>query len=648
MKKQLLSVLFAALSAGAVNAQTNILVEDFEGGALPSGWSIITSATDGGWKFGANTALQSTSFPIDAHTLIAATNDDACNCDKSNDILVTPALDLSTYTNVFLDFQAYYFNLAYQGITEEAKIVASTDGGLTWTDVTVIPANTSSWESKVVNLTAYAGNNNVKIGFKYDDGGGWLYGCGIDDVHIYEPAQGTDLSLFSMIVGKNDPRPVFTAYTKYLSGLPLSVQVTVTNLGTSPITSFDFSWTDGTNTNNQSITGVNIAPLANYTFTATSNYTTLAGNVTIDGTISNINNGASELSTTNNAGTQNVEGVTPDPDRHFFAEEATGTWCQWCPRGAVFMDYMKETYGNTFVGIAVHNADPMVVSAYDQAMGIVISGYPSVVADHVNVIDPSDLEASMLDVIANPVHCTVSGTATVNAATNAMNIDLSTTFMMSMSGDYRFMAVVAEDSVTGTAATYNQTNAYGNNANGPMGGFESFGTSVPAASMNYNFVNRALLGGWAGQTGSIPGSVVAATPYTYSFTTTATGTWDKSQLYVAAVVLDAATGEALNAIQIPVVVVTGIEDADNNFAGSYVWPTATTDNLNMMLNLKNSNNVVITVTDMTGKLVMTQNLGNIAAGKNKMTWNVANLAAGMYNISATSAEGRMSMKFVKN
>lgn len=48
-------------------------------------------------------------------------------------------------------------------------------------------------------------------------------------------------------------------------------------------------------------------------------------------------------------------------------EEATGTWCQWCPYGAVALDYYSHKYpasgtGNKVIGIAIHDNDPMQIS----------------------------------------------------------------------------------------------------------------------------------------------------------------------------------------------------------------------------------------------------------------------------------------------
>ena len=163
----------------------NILTEDFEGGSVPAGWSNITQATDGGWVVGNNVSVQSTSFPIPAHTLMAATNDDKCNCNKSNDIFLTPPMNLTTFSTVFMSYECFYFNLAYQGLVEEAKIFATSDNGVIFTDLQVVSANSGNgWQSNLVDLSTVAGNANVQIGFKYNDKGSWLYGWSIDNVVI--------------------------------------------------------------------------------------------------------------------------------------------------------------------------------------------------------------------------------------------------------------------------------------------------------------------------------------------------------------------------------------------------------------------------------------------------------------------------------
>src|SRR5688572_19120841 len=107
MKKLLLaSALVGCL--GLLNAQTTFLNEDFESGSMPGSWTQVTLATDGGWLVGNNTTLQSQYWPIPAHTVMAATNDDGCDCDKSNDLLKTASLNLSTAAMVHLATDIYF------------------------------------------------------------------------------------------------------------------------------------------------------------------------------------------------------------------------------------------------------------------------------------------------------------------------------------------------------------------------------------------------------------------------------------------------------------------------------------------------------------------------------------------------------------
>ena len=110
-------------------AQT-ILSEDFESGS-PGAWSQTTNATDGGWLFGTAATMSSTYWAVNTSntTNIAASNDDNCNCDKSVDYFITPTLDLSSSSSVFMNFDVYFGGYTYGGATEVLTIEASTNGG---------------------------------------------------------------------------------------------------------------------------------------------------------------------------------------------------------------------------------------------------------------------------------------------------------------------------------------------------------------------------------------------------------------------------------------------------------------------------------------------------------------------------------------
>ena len=643
--KRILLLCSLILCLGVVRGQV-FYSQDFEGTGLPTGWNQTTMANDGGWNFGTNTQLQSQSFPIVAHTKMAATNDDACNCNKSSDLLYTMSIDLSSAgSQVFMSYECFYFNLTYQGVTEEAKIVVSIDAGTTWTDVTVVPANGgTTWQTNFVDLSAFSGNADVRVGFLYDDGGGWLYGWAIDDISVFSPATGVDLAVSTVAIGKTDPTPAFTDFVKYVTGLLLDVQVTVSNVASMDITSFDVSWTDGTNMYNQTISGVNISSFQQYTFMSTTPYTTLAGNQSVDVTISNVNSGATELSTANNTEAHAIEGVSAHPDAHYVAEEGTGTWCGWCPRGDVFMHYMRESYPNEFVGVAVHNGDPMTVAAYDGGLGI--SAFPAVRINRQATIDPSELEFDFIDRISTAPPVVISGTAVYNASTSELTVDLTGNFTQALNGDFRFSAVLKEDSVHVISSGYNQVNYYANNAAGLMGGFENMPATISSALMYYDFVGRALMGTFSGQAGSLPASIAMGSTHSYQFTYTVPATFATNFLTVSGFVLNGSNGYVLNAIDIPVVITTGINEASTQTAVS-LYPNPVTDRINLVATLANAQEVTITITDAVGNLISSSNKGMLGAGVHFLEENVSSLSSGIYMLSVETSQGITVKKFTK-
>ena len=87
-----------------LKAQT-VLQEDFEAGTLPANWSKSSNATDGGWQINNPGALSSQYWPIASNGSgqIAATNDDACNCNKREDYLISPTLDFSGLSSIAIE-----------------------------------------------------------------------------------------------------------------------------------------------------------------------------------------------------------------------------------------------------------------------------------------------------------------------------------------------------------------------------------------------------------------------------------------------------------------------------------------------------------------------------------------------------------------
>ena len=161
-------------------------LKDFENNAL-SPYTTTNSAAATPFQIdnAAGASSSSWTVPNTNGSLMAYVNDDDCNCNMSDVRLITPVLDFSLYDSCVLSFDVFYLEKTYQGITEDARILISTNGGSNYTDIYNMPSATA-WTNRSINLTSYTGPgfNNVKIAFQYKDGGGWLYGLALDNIKL--------------------------------------------------------------------------------------------------------------------------------------------------------------------------------------------------------------------------------------------------------------------------------------------------------------------------------------------------------------------------------------------------------------------------------------------------------------------------------
>ena len=279
MNPKIIIITFLTFLISNLSAQVILLQEDFENGSFPDNWSQTTNATDGGWLVGTNTELQSSDFPIVANTQILVTNDDACDCDKSVDYLIFPQLDLSNYSTIFFTADFFYFQLSYQGAQESLSFVYRNNEAESWNVLQAIEPNTiaGSWETRTFDLSEISGSN-VQLGIHYNDGAGWTFGCGLDDILVYEPAS-VEAELTSLDI------------TEYVQ-IPNTVSIsgTNTNLGLETINSLEIMWSDGENEFSETITGINIPTLGSYNFTHSDEFISSAeGNTNITVTIVSVN-----------------------------------------------------------------------------------------------------------------------------------------------------------------------------------------------------------------------------------------------------------------------------------------------------------------------------------------------------------------------
>ncbi|MDR0507946.1 MAG: Omp28-related outer membrane protein [Dysgonamonadaceae bacterium] len=289
-----------------------------------------------------------------------------------------------------------------------------------------------------------------------------------------------------------------------------------------------------------------IAPMSSQNFTVLADAVDASGVYKLTVALLELN-GREDTYRTNNSKSVDLEVLPKLFVKRIVMEEGTGTWCSWCPRGAVGMAKMKALYPETFIGISIHNSDPMMVADYDLAMRQrFFSGYPQMVINRKIELsgDPYfDAENFYKKETENMSRIGVELNAGFTDETKtAIDAVTSITFAYSASDvDLQLAYVLTESGITG----YPQSNAYANTGES-MGGYENMPGTID--NFVHNDVARGIYPGFHGEKNSIPASVVELTPVKHSYTITLPSTiHNKDSLELAVILLDVATGRIINA-----------------------------------------------------------------------------------------------------
>ena len=231
-------------------------------------------------------------------------------------------------------------------------------------------------------------------------------------------------------------------------------------------------------------------------------------------------------------------------------EEWTGTWCKWCVRGIVSMEYMREKYSDQdFIGIAVHDRDDMTVSSFSGFISKYANAYPGSIINR--KIKESSTEKSAWESNYEIVRLSRAlAEVKVKAWYDEENPDIitavsTTTFGLDKTNArYRLSFVLVEDQV----GPYAQSNAYAWGST-EMGGWEKQGSTV---MWLYNDVARET-DSWNGKKNSVPATIEKLTPYYYVSELSTANISDISNCSVVALLLDTESGAIVNACKTDVI-----------------------------------------------------------------------------------------------
>jgi hypothetical protein len=611
-----------------LQAQIVLFSEDFNLGSIPS--NFTTYDLDGLTPSSAvtNYCPFTGSFVVCQFggDTFAASSSSFTSAGTANDWMSTPSIALGSNNNSkFLLFDTRSGDPSY---LDGVEIYVSTTGNTPQDFLTSTALYNStgigepvSWTTRSVDLSAYSGQT-IYIGFRnntYDK-----LVLGIDNIKVLELSDNNaELSSLNF--------PQYTTIPALFD-----IEGTITNVGGNTINSMDITWTDGTNSYTDNLTGLNIPFNDLYNFTHNTQLNLVnSGSQNITVTIDNINANI-DPDTSNNSLTTIINTVPFVPTKRVLFEESGGTWCPFCPQGIVAMESIEQQFPLTAIPIAVHNADMMTNNLYDQ--NINVTNWPSVRIDRAILGSgtQSTTAESFLQYYSDRINIfspvEINANAVFDAETRNISIDLSGQFAINLTGDYRFNAIILENEV----GPYNQQNNYVGiqpQLIAPISGvnFSSGGNPI---NIKFDNVAREILGGYDGIAGSLPNTITEGATYTYQYTHTLASNYNENNIKVVGIIIEHNTGEILNAIKVDVAIlteplVTNLPENQNLI----IYPSPTKNEI-----LIKGEFETLKIYNILGKMVLKSN--------KKRSINVSQLNNGIYTVKIKNKTTIISKNFI--
>lgn len=525
-----------------------------------------------------------------------------------------------------------------------------------------LPANGWSYWSIVLEETT----NNIYIVDQRTANGNVALTVGIQ----VSTTDYTEVSSGLASLAGNDPTAVDNSYYEFILGTPpngdvsaieenvvgvvqpntpVTIEGLFRNMGVTAISSADFNYTVNSGTAvTDPITPSISSGQSKIVASPTSWTPSTAGVYTVEMWLSNVN-GAADPNPANDKVTAKVVVTSTPPERKPFIEERTGTWCQWCPRGLVAMEYMGMNHSETSVLVAVHNSvsswpDPMTVPHYDQFMS---GAFPTFTIDRIDaglgIGTGSNMEA------AHDARRLITPEATleitnVDLTNNTVSVDVKSKFYTETSNaDYRFALIIIEDGVQGTAPGYGQINAYAGGGSGPLIDAKGFDYStapspVPASQMVYHHVAREIYPSYSGAQGSVPTTIAFEDEITYSFSEPLpSSVLNPNHVKVAVILLNQNNGgEVVNADEKKLTNVVSLDELD--ILEVNVYPNPASDYLN--IELYENKDFSVELVNSIGQVVLTDSFTKTDFA----TINTSNLAKGVYFLKLNAGDQTSTMR----
>lgn len=230
-------------------------------------------------------------------------------------------------------------------------------------------------------------------------------------------------------------------------------------------------------------------------------------------------------------------------------EDATGTWCQWCPSGIVMLEEARKSFPDVIYPIGVHYGDDMQINSYMGFLQDYIEGFPTIVINRKYSISPGNytgpqMKSILQEQVAQVTQIDSYGKVDlyVKSVEDGKNAEVSADAQIILDTDvpHYLSFVIVEDGV----GPYDQNNnVYAGGAYCEMGEWSK--TDEKAVSTIFNDVARAYRS-YPGIPNSLPATLKKGQTYNYKMSIPLTDVTGNSYRVIA-LLTNAETGFIVNA-----------------------------------------------------------------------------------------------------
>ena len=365
-------------------------------------------------------------------------------------------------------------------------------------------------------------------------------------------------------------------------GASASTAVTVRNRGSNTVSKLSLALeVNGRQTVRNYTLSPALAKWASTTLNLTLPVQTEAGSYNITGTVDKVNGRANTATGNRNAFAFGQVLVEQSQPRTVVFEEFTGTWCGWCPRGAVAMNKLEESCGDDYVGIAVHSGDPMYTADYYDLLAAFNPIYPTATVNRIlKDVDPylayqttAPAKFDGMTLFREGQQQPTEGTVKLEArwdspAKNVLTVNTQTTIAVNYTdAPYALAFVLTEDGMSGEGQDWMQCNYMaGMSATYPDPDLAAYtAKNAPDyVTTTYNHVAVAAWEPYNGIENSVSGTVKAGEVMNYTAKLDITGNTliqSRHRLKVIALLLNRRNHTIVNADLVDLTDPTGIQPA---------------------------------------------------------------------------------------